>query len=144
MRCANTADPSTASTRLPVCTTSTWRIQPSALENSIPANSAAAITASVDGVRCTITLSMIVWLASGTASAMSWTTKEAISTSRQTRRWRASSGTNQRKPNPRAAAPVDASTMSSIPSPPAAAGAVRRWPGAQAASKAFRASVSGS
>ena len=64
--------------------------------------SANAITASVLVVWCTITLSMMTWLHSGVASAMSWITSEATSTSRQMPRWRASSAMNQRKPNARA------------------------------------------
>ncbi len=89
--CRKTAAPSTASTRLPVCDTRYWRIQLSAPPKITKMASADAITTSVLVVWWTMTLSMMTWLHSGVANAMSWMNSDASSTSRHTLRCRASS-----------------------------------------------------
>ena len=60
-----------------------------------------AMAMSVLCVWCTTTLSITTWVKSGVARPTIWMAAEASSTSRQMARWRASSGTNQRKPNAR-------------------------------------------
>ena len=86
-RRAKMAADSTASMRLPVCSTSSWRSHDSSDENTVIATRPRPSATSVLCVRCTTTLSTTACVASGTASASNWITSDVSSTSRHSRRW---------------------------------------------------------